>query len=163
MQALAVIRIMNTEELISLSGIFVGASDDDTELVESLEKRGYAQAVAERYVAFMPIAFGRVIISQVGNVGFSSLYKTSESSKEFNLNEEPIFTLASDLAVQSYEQGILEQEVFSAIASRSSEFNAVNKALNDGGVIYGATFAPVLLFGYKTLGKTKGFLRGLFS
>jgi parvulin-like peptidyl-prolyl isomerase len=156
-------KYMNTEDLIQLSGIFVDASDDDSELVEALEKQSYSQAVAERYVAFMPIAFGRVVLNQIGSINFSSLYKTSEGSKEFSLNEEPIFKLAFDLATQSYEQGILDREVFSAIASRSAEFNAANKALNDGADINGATFAPVLLFGYKTLDKKKGFFRGLFS
>ena len=154
---------MDIKDLITLSEIFLNASEEDGDLVRIVEQKGYKTVDAERYVAFMPIAFGRVVINRIGKVSFSSLYKIKENSRVYSLEKEPIFCMATDLAIKCYEQGIVDKEVFSAIATRSAELNAVDKALNAGDDINGAEFAPIFLFGYKTLGKKKRWFSHLYS
>lgn len=154
---------MNIDDLINLSSIFVNAPDDDGALTKIVEDRGYKTDLAERFVAFMPLAFGRVVINKIGSVSFTSSYKVKEQNREFSLEEEPIYCLAYKLAFESYENGILEREVFSAIATRSAELDSVNKALNAGEDINGAKFSTILLFGFNTLGKPTNWFRRIFS
>jgi len=154
---------MNVDDLINLASVFVDAPDDDEALTKIVENRGYKIDLAERFVAFMPLAFGRVVISKIGDVSFTSNYKVKEQNQEFALNEEPIYCLAYKLAIESYEKGIIEREIFSAIATRSAELNSVNKALNAGEDINGAKFSTILLFGFNTLGKPKSWFRRIFS
>ena len=59
---------MNIEKLIELSEVFLDAPEDDAELVHIVEGKGYDKNFAERFVAFMPLAFGRVVIDQLGTV-----------------------------------------------------------------------------------------------
>ncbi len=154
---------MNITDLINLSSVFLDAPNDDGALTKIVEGRGYKTDVAERFVAFMPIAFGRVVINKIGNVTFTSSYKVDEQNGEFSLVEEPIYRLAYELATESYDKGVLEREVFSAIATRSAELNAVSKALNSGEDINDATFSTLRLFGFKTLGEPTNWFRRIFS
>lgn len=154
---------MNIEDLINNAAVFQIPSSDDKELIEAVEKNGFETEEAERYVALMPVAFGRVVINQIAKITFSTKYKTDQWSDEFNLTDEPIFMLASELAEKCYKEGVLEKELFSDIATRSAELSAVNKALNAEEDLNGGKFAPVLLFGYKTLGQKKSWLSRVFS
>ncbi len=155
---------MNRDQIIKLSTIFHGAENtEDAELISKLIENGISVEEAERFIAFLPIAFGRVIINQIGNVHFSGLYKIKENGMEFELNDEPIYRFAEEIANESYISGLVGREVFSAIATRSAELNAVNNALNEETDLNSAEFKPVLLFGYKTLGKRKGLLSGIFG
>jgi len=154
---------MNIEDLIKLSSVFINAPEDEMLLTKLVEAKGYKTELAERFVAFMPIAFGRVVIKQLGEVSFTSTYIVKEDGNEYSLTDEPLYCLAQSLAVESYENGTIGREVFSAIATRSAEIGSVNKALNEGIDINGAKFSPILLFGYKTLGKKQGLFGGIFS
>jgi len=154
---------MNIENLIEISDVFVEAPDEDQDLIVQVIEKGFSKNEAERVVGFMPIAFGRAVIEQVSEVTFSEKYKVKENSKEYSLNDEPIYCTALNLAKESYDKGVIEQATFAAIATRSAELDAVNKALNEGQDLTGAKFAPVLLFGYETLGETKGWFKRVFS
>jgi hypothetical protein len=153
---------MELDDLINLSEIFVDAPDDEA-LTKVVESKGYKKELAERFVAFLPIAFGRIVIAQIADVSFTLNYKVKETSNEYSLTNEPIYNLAHDLAVESYEKGRITREVYSAIALRSAELVAVNKALNAGEDINGANFSTIVLFGYKTLGKSNNWFRSIFS
>jgi hypothetical protein len=155
---------VNREQLIALSAIFCRAENsDEAELISKLVQGGLGEDEAERVVAFLPIAFGRVVISQVGEVRFSRTYMTEDTGREFELDAEPIYCLALEVAKESYASGILGRERFSEIATRSAELQAVNKALNAGVKVDGSETHPVLFFGYKTLGTPRGFFKRLFG
>jgi hypothetical protein len=155
---------MNKEHIVNLISVFSGSENlEDEDLINKLRENGLNMEEAERLIAFFPIAFGRVIINTLGNVDFSDLYRIKENGKEFKLTDEPIYKLAENVALESYETGLVGRELFSAIATRSAELNAVNKALNEDVDLNSAVFKPVLLFGYKSIGKNKEFLSGIFS
>ena len=147
---------MTNDDLIKFADVFVGTLDaDDLTLVETLEKRGVSRYTSERYVAFMPIAFGRVVISNIAQVTFSDKYSLRESIEpiEYSLSNEPLYINAFKMAEESYKGNVLSGELFNAIALRSAELSSVSKALNAKVDINGGVFQPVLLWGYKTLGK----------
>ncbi len=149
--------------MIDISDVFLEETTEDQDLVKLIEARGIEKHNAERCVAFMPIAFGRVIINEIGNVDFSDKYKIHKSSKRYLLTEDKIYCSAMELAIESYKTGLVGREVFSAIATRSAELVAVNKALNNDSDINGAEFKDILLFGYSTIGNKKGWFGGIFS
>jgi hypothetical protein len=154
---------MDKKSIIKLASIFLEASEkEDTEIVVILKERGIKLDKAERFVAFLPIAFGRVVINRLGQVKFSNVYRIKGIAAEFCLDKEPIFNEAYNIATESYLANVIPRENFSAIAGRSPELNAVSKALDEGADINGAEFQPVLLFGYKTIGK-QGLFRRIFG
>jgi len=59
---------MDSVELVNLASIFLDSSEkDDEDLINIVEGKGFKRELAERYVAFMPIAFGRVVIKQIAD------------------------------------------------------------------------------------------------
>lgn len=113
---------------------------DDGELVNHLCNEGFGLEESERLVAFLPIAFARVVIAHLAKVSFTADYRVKETNRVYLLSDEPIFVEAIKLATESYHNGLIAREAFTALASRSPELDAVNKALNDGADINGATF-----------------------
>lgn len=134
----------------------------DRELVNHLYNEGFGIEESERLAAFLPIAFARVVIAHLAKVSFTADYKIRETGRVFSLSDEPIFVEAIKLATESYHNGLIARETFSALATRSPELDAVNKALNDGADINGASFNTIELYGYKYIGKT-GWLKRIFG
>ncbi len=151
---------MTRDELIQAARHFVGATEkDDSEIVATLIEDGLGLAAAERVAAFLPIAFGRVVLSHLAKITFTTDYVIHETGQTRSLSSEPIFTAALALATESYHSGILAKETFSAIATRSAEMAAVSKAMNDGADVNGASLRSIEFSGYKTLGKSGWLLR----
>ncbi len=154
---------MKRDQLIKVMQHFVGTSDmDDCDLVNLLHGKGLTREESERLVAFLPIAFARVAIVHIGKVGFTTDYRVKETGKIFSLSDEPIFVEALKLATESYHSGLVSRDSFAAVALRSPELVAVNKALNAGEDINGASFNTVVFFGYKSLGK-RGWIERLLG
>src|SRR5262245_59949262 len=71
---------MNREEMIQHARVFVGSSEqDDQELVSVLFRQGVDLETAERFVAFLPIAFGRVILRAIAPMKFSTSFIIHET------------------------------------------------------------------------------------
>lgn len=142
---------MEKEELIRCTEVFVALREhEDSELVRMLVGRGFPLESAERLVAFLPIAFGRRVIRQLGTVKFSDSFSIRDKVGLFQLSEEPIYRVAVDVAESMTDYPGLSSEVFSAVALRSAELSAANKALNAEDSIDGAEFGPVVFWGYGT-------------
>jgi hypothetical protein len=149
---------MDQEQLIKLTGYFVNSLDkDDEDLVQEMVRSGETLEIAERVVVFLPIAFSRVVISHMANVTFSEEFKVKETNQLGSLLNEPIYVEALKLACESYHSGTISGDVFTAIATRSHEIDAVNKALNASVDINGSKFSPVVIFGWRTFGKQSWF------
>ncbi|MFZ6727493.1 hypothetical protein ACO0K2_18540 [Undibacterium sp. MH2W] len=154
---------MKRKEILEQINVFVGAANiEDAVLVERLQNAGVALSTAERLISLLPIAFGRVVIEKLAQVTFSNNFIVRETNQELPLSDEEIYIEALSLANECYQSGVIQREEFSDIAIRSPELAAVNKALNEGNSINGANFAPVVLWGYKTIGK-KSCLERIFS
>ena len=143
---------MHSEDLAKVTEVFLNSGGkEDVELVRELEQRGFDTHTAEGYVAFMPIAFGRVLIRQMAKVSFSDKYCPTEDSTERSLTDEEVYLEAFRLASESS----LGEDVFAAIAMRSAELKAIHQALEQNADVDGGEFGPVVLFGYETLGRAK--------
>lgn len=154
---------MERNRIIQAAQHFVGKSDmDDGELVNYLCNEGFGLEESERLVAFLPIAFARVVIAHLAKVSFTTDYRVKETGSVASLSDEPIFIEAIKFATESYHNGLIPRDAFSALASRSPELDAVNKALNDGVDINGASFHTIEIFGYKSFGKM-GWLKRIFG
>jgi hypothetical protein len=108
---------------------------DDGAVAEALTARGATPAEADRFVAYLPLAFGRVLLHGMG-IGFSSTVilrnYTTGASREVALDDEEIFVEAARLAEEAHANGTMSREEFSALALCSAEVNAVNNALHGG-------------------------------
>lgn len=119
---------------------------DDQALRQFLEKQQLSPHDASRAVAFVPLAFGRVLLRSLG-VTFddAALIETNGQRREVQLSSEPVFAEATRLAEDAFTQGTLSKELFTAVAMRSAEVAAVNAALNAGHPAQSLVTAPPVL------------------
>lgn len=106
-----------------------------------LLRAGLSKEQAHDAIRFIPLAFGREVLTGVG-VEFSDTYVRLVGSQqdERALNDEPFFREALALApVVAAEAGF---DVFNAIAMQSSEFQALNSALNAGAQVENLVASP---------------------
>lgn len=127
-------RILNvTAAILRAVPILAQYSDDDSGLVRiGLLRAGLSPDQTTEAVAFIPLAFGRELLTGMG-VTLSDSYVPAvdgATGVERRLADEPMFSEARKLVPRiAAEMG---QGVFTAIALQSSELKAVNEALNHG-------------------------------
>ncbi|MCM0148647.1 hypothetical protein KCN56_08740 [Photobacterium galatheae] len=138
-------------------------ASDDMAISDALKAHGFKIEDAERISAFLPSAFGRIALSHKFNLGFPDTYRVNGKEDEYSYKEEPIYKLGIEMASEVYHNEPELAEVFNSIVTRSSEFNAINNALNDGFDIEGGNFSPTNYSGYKTLGKKRGLFSKIFN
>jgi len=101
-------------------------------------------AIAQRVIEWLPEAFGFVLIGHMGEgITLPSTFKAKNSTGcwiEIPFSKEPIFGQAIQLATSMYHNG--PREVFKNLALRSSVAVVVNKALNAGASLNGASLSP---------------------
>jgi hypothetical protein len=100
----------------------------DNFIIVLLEAEGVTTPVAERALAFVPLAFGRTLLSGMG-ITFAEecLMAHGGSTVTLPLKTIPVYQAA--LAAAQRAQNAAE---LSPVALRSSEVTAVNNALNNG-------------------------------
>lgn len=97
-----------------------------------LIRNGLSRAEAEMAVRFIPLAFAREILAGTG-VNLSNTYirlHAGGTQDERALNDEPFFKASAYLASIILKE--IGGDAFTAIVCLSSEFDAVNQALNAG-------------------------------
>ena len=123
-----------------------GISDD---VIESgIESFAENKLVARRLIDCIPEAFGIVLASHVGKINVPSMFSARLSNgnwKSFEFRVEPIFDLSLRIATDMYHTG--DRSTFGNVAERSSIIGALNKALNAGASIEGATLSGPALMG----------------
>jgi hypothetical protein len=126
-------------------------------LGEALQEADISPAIANRLLEFMPLAFARVFLDGLG-IEFSDYYIRFDSKTNRKVSkklvDEPAYS--ESLAVASTLMA--EQKAgddFISVVSRSSEFVAMNKALNDGSRPEDLVSSPpVLLWNEETENRT---------
>jgi hypothetical protein len=103
-------------------------------LGEALKEAGIPASLSNRLLEFMPLAFARAFVDGLG-IEFGEYYirfdpKTDKKVSK-RLTDEPVFTESFSYA-SSLIAGKQEGNEFTAVVFRSSEFVAMNKAMNDG-------------------------------
>jgi hypothetical protein len=104
--------------------------------------------VARRLIDCVPEAFGIVLASHVGKINLPSTFSARSNGgkwKSFEFKAEPIFVESLRIAIDMYHSG--DRSTFGNIAKRSSMIDVVNKALNAGESIDGATLSSPALIG----------------
>jgi hypothetical protein len=113
---------------------------------EEIESKVFALAqdsmLARRLIDWIPEAFGIIFIPHMAKVNLPTTFSAkSKKGKwiEFNFSVEPIFEGAVRLGMEMYHSG--PRNTFSSIVSRSSIIDAINRALNQGEPLDGATLS----------------------
>lgn len=156
--------MIDREKVKNILPVFLELRDQsDSDISDRLESQGLSLSEAERVSAFLPSAFCRIALSHKFDLGFPDTYKVQGVEGEFPYKAEPIYKLAIDIASDIYHNEPELSEVFNSIATRSAEFITINKALNEGAEITGASLSATSYFGYRTLGKKRGLFTKISS
>jgi len=112
-------------------------------LLAGLLRAGLSNEQAHDAVRFIPLAFGRDVLDGAGVV-FSDTYLRiagpQSAGEERPLNDEPFFREALSLAtLVATEIGF---DAFNTVAMQSSEFQALNNALNAGAQLENLIASP---------------------
>ena len=127
----------------------------DEQVDREMVRRGVEVGLAEECVTFVPMAWGRHLIEQLG-VSCSPSFRlhslTDGTERDLPLANEFVFAWAR-LMIELYRTPERNQ-VFGLIATRSAEFGAVNNALNGGAIeadLRGAESQPTLVHFHRTV------------
>ncbi len=117
--------------------------------IKELTLFGFSPIEAEKFFFFIPLAFGRKILTILGMAAFPNecLIDTVDK-KQFKifLNDESIYICAVNMADKSFSENYLPVEIFQPVSLWSSELNVANEALKQGSDIKGGTFAIPIFF-----------------
>jgi hypothetical protein len=115
------------------------SGQEDHTVIEALVASGIDSNDAEWLVALLPVAFTRVLFKS-GGPSFADTYQCMREdgsvSGEHRLSDEPIFVHALAIADTA------DRETMLAVAGRSAELNAINKALHAGSKLENLVLSP---------------------
>lgn len=135
------------EALAWLLPLFYEAPEaDDAQLFARLCATGLVPHTAERLVALVPLAFGRVLLAGLPIALSPRALVQGDTPREIALAEEPLYAQAHWLAERAYRQGTLTQPEFAALALRSAEVHVVNQALREGAQPEDLILGPPIFF-----------------
>lgn len=109
-------------------------NETDTAIHAVLVSKGIERRAAARLVELLPIAYGRALLATLG-LQFSDEFKrrlpNGQLSESRSLRSEPTWNAVVQFSQQETAGG-LSRDALLAVAVRSSEFDSVNKLLNEG-------------------------------
>ena len=114
---------------------------DDADMASALIGRGVPFARAWLLVMFVPLAFGRIVIEQLG-VNVSDTYVVRG---RFRNSTRKLRDLAEYRAAYDHLGDFSAHSGFKPLVTRSAEVNAASNALNAGKDISGADVLPVVV------------------
>jgi len=140
---------MREDQLVLLIESFKKCSEkDDLYLMNELVQVGFDIDKAEKYVIFIPIAFGRYYLrGRFVDLEFNNFYRKGSSLKNYLLLEDEIYTWAYSLARKNEAENLLDKKEYSSIIYRSPEIKNVVKGLKLNKQIDGAKFRTLLNVG----------------
>ncbi len=120
----------------------------DVEIEIGVARFARDKLTVRRLVDWIPEAFGYVLLPHVADMTLPTTFTAKAGDgtwKEFSFDREPVFGQAVTLASEMYRDN--PRGVFSAIAKRSAMVAVVNKALDSGQSLSGATIAGPAMAG----------------
>ena len=120
----------------------------DVEIEIGVARFAADKLTVRRLVDWIPEAFGYVLLPHVADMVLPKTFSARAKDgtwHEFAFDREPIFAAAVKLGNDMYRDG--PRTVFSNVAKRSSVIAVVNKALNDGASLSGATISGPAMIG----------------
>ena len=134
------------EVLVDLFKINQGAKEQY--LVEQLTLRGVDKVKAEKYIIFVPIAFGRFHLTiRYNDLEFNDFYYENGCLEEILLSEDEIYKWAYNLAKKNQEKSFLTEQEYLAVILRSPEIKNIVEALRLKKEIDGAKFRTAINIG----------------
>ncbi len=117
----------------------------DEPIYSSFKKKGWDEITCSKVLVFVPLAFCRLLLYSSG-VSFSEYYinMQSDTKEKIKLSSEPFFDTAFNIAISKSK--IFNKDYFMAIAKRSSEFNVINRSLNQGSNLEDLILTPPVVF-----------------
>jgi hypothetical protein len=109
------------------------------QILKTLVERGLERTVAAHLITLVPIVYGREGLSGCG-ISFSMTY-IGESGRECRLNSLPFWGEIVAFARSEIANGATSDDLL-AVAGRSSEIDAINKALHAGSKIENLVISP---------------------
>ncbi|HEX9200286.1 MAG TPA: hypothetical protein VF865_12055 [Acidobacteriaceae bacterium] len=119
-------------------------SDDET--IAKLVTYGFDPQLAARLVAFVPMAYFRIMLENSG-AQFSDDFQQELPGGKVELRaltSEPLWGASLEFARNDAKSGISAQQ-FLAVAGRSAEADAANQALNAGHKLNDGMFGPCVV------------------
>jgi hypothetical protein len=113
---------------------------DDHDLTQHLIAAGLAPAVAARMVVFLPMALAHRLLLDLG-AAVPRIYEQADAAGnrvEHMLWEEPVY-------IEALAARLKDNDTFEAVAFRSAEMNAANKALLNGSNAADLEFSPTII------------------
>ncbi|MBK8283728.1 MAG: hypothetical protein IPK97_01960 [Ahniella sp.] len=123
---------------------------EESALVKKLQSLGYSLSLSERVVCFVPHAFGRAILERIPGATFSDECYLGRNGPLSRLSEFSVYVFALEFGRRALA-GALPKSLLFAIAMRSAEIAACNKAAARGESLEGVQFGRSMFFGFKTL------------
>jgi len=120
----------------------------EDEQVAALKREGFDEGQAHRLVAFLPMAFSRPVLEELGVRHFVSEVTAREPDGTLvsaELMRQPEYAAGLKLARSHRTRGVMDHEVYKLIAGSSADIDAVSNALNEGRDIVGGTIASSLV------------------
>ena len=119
-------------EIVKLAAEFLLQNMDIDNLVIELEKQGASTQEAEQARFFLPMAFTRAFFRDIKLPDYFQLMNpATRQITQYRLSDNPIYKAALELGLNWEAKGF-KQDDFSLIMSESSEYNALNLALQHG-------------------------------
>jgi hypothetical protein len=131
----------------------------DQEIVDELVARGYGRLRAELLAVFVPLGLARAVIARVSSkvrLPETAVVLDGDQRLTVPLAFVPEFETARHVGEETFSNGVIPRELFSSIVSFSVELKLINRMLDAGKELAGATFAPPHL---TRLAKAPGFER----
>lgn len=140
---------MTDKELVTrtLAAFASSVHESDEDIVSELCATGVSRLLAERLVALVPLAFGRVLLAHLEPMEFpmSAVLMTQDGSpKSCDLTTDQTFISALELATTMFHEG--PRDLFQAAATVSAEVAAASELLHSGATLAGVRFTePMFL------------------
>jgi hypothetical protein len=136
------------EELVEVAAEWMRShpDTDEKELIPTLVKSSVDDSLAEELIAFVPLAFGRLVMRRTG-AKLQETYRTKDSNgqaRSYLLLDQPVYVTALQVARSWQTKGITGAN-FLAVAGRTPEVRALNKFLQQGSEPKALLFGEPLL------------------
>lgn len=135
------------ELVAAVAAIFVqNPQAGDSDVVVAAVGAGIDAVEAELAVAFLPSAFARALMrEQNWDADLPDAFQVKDRRNRwvrFRLSDSTIYRAAAELAEH---QRVSHRAAFAAVAGRSAELNAIDKALTAGSDVRAGVFSPMAL------------------
>jgi hypothetical protein len=138
-------RVVEAALLVARDLLSDGA--DQAKLIHDLKSAGFDTGQAYRFTEFLPFAFSRPALEQLGVELPSTIGARGEDGQEAwaRFDHQPEYVAGLALARQHLQTHCMPHWAYLAIAESSAEITAVNNALNAGAEVQGAVLSSLLV------------------